>query len=102
MIEPESGFYHSQGLRLHYVAWGDPDAPPVLLIHGGRDHARNWDAVAERLCDRYRLYAVDLRGHGDSEWATGSQYSLPEFVADIAAFADHLGRDPLPVEQACA
>jgi pimeloyl-ACP methyl ester carboxylesterase len=97
MIEPESGFYQSQGLRLHYVAWGDPAAPPVLLIHGGRDHARNWDAVAARLHDRYRLYAVDLRGHGDSDWAPGSQYSLPEFVADVAAFADQLGRDPLPV-----
>ncbi len=96
-MEPRSGFYTSQGLRLHYVRWGDPSAPPVLLIHGGRDHARNWDRVAEALVDRFALYAVDLRGHGDSDWAMGSQYSVPEFVGDIAAFADHLGRDPLAV-----
>ena len=85
----------SQGLRLHYVQWGDESGPPVLLIHGGRDHARNWDWVAEALAPRYAVYAVDLRGHGDSAWAVGSQYSVPEFVADIAAFADHLDRDPL-------
>jgi pimeloyl-ACP methyl ester carboxylesterase len=95
--EPRSGFYRSQGLRMHYHSWGDPASPPVLLIHGGRDHARNWDAVAERLAHRFCVHAVDLRGHGDSEWAPGSQYSLPEFVADVAGFADHLGQDPLPV-----
>jgi len=49
------------------------------------------------LVDRYAVYAVDLRGHGDSDWAVGSVYSVPEFVVDIAAFADHLDRDPLPV-----
>ncbi len=96
-MEPRSGFYMSEGLRLHYVQWGDPAGPPVLLIHGGRDHARNWDAVAEALAGRFAVYAVDLRGHGDSEWAQGSQYSVPEFVADIAAFADHLDLDPLPM-----
>ena len=36
-------------MRLHYVDWGNPDAPPLLLVHGGRDHCRNWDWVAERL-----------------------------------------------------
>ncbi|MBI2761394.1 MAG: alpha/beta hydrolase [Chloroflexi bacterium] len=96
-MEPRSGYYMSQGLRIHYVCWGDPRLPPVLLIHGGRDHARNWDDVAAGLIDRFAVYAVDLRGHGDSEWSIGSQYSVPEFVVDIAAFADHLNRDPLPV-----
>ena len=93
--EPRSAFYRSQGLRLHYVCWGDEHKPPVLLVHGGRDHVRNWDAVAAGLVDRYAVYAVDLRGHGDSDWAGGSQYSVPEFVVDIAAFTDHLGRMPL-------
>lgn len=97
MTDPESGYYVSQGLRLHYVRWGDPAHPPVLLIHGGRDHARNWDDVANALAERWCVYAVDLRGHGDSEWARGSMYSLPEHVADISAFADHLDRDPLPL-----
>ncbi len=46
---PTSHIYFSQRLRLHYVAWGDRDAPPLLLVHGGRDHCRNWDWVAEDL-----------------------------------------------------
>jgi pimeloyl-ACP methyl ester carboxylesterase len=96
-MEPQSRFYTSQRLRLHYVVWGDEANPPLLLIHGGRDHARNWDRVAERLLDRYAVYAVDLRGHGDSDWAIGSQYSMIEHVADIAAFFDALGRDPMPI-----
>lgn len=94
-MEPQSRFFISQRLTLHYVVWGDERRPPVLLIHGGRDHARNWDRVAERLLDAYCVYAVDLRGHGDSAWAIGSQYSMIEHVADIAAFFDHIDRDPM-------
>jgi pimeloyl-ACP methyl ester carboxylesterase len=69
----------------------------MLLIHGGRDHARNWDAVAEGLIDRYCMYAPDLRGHGDSAWAMGGQYSMPDFVLDIAALAALIDRDPLTI-----
>jgi pimeloyl-ACP methyl ester carboxylesterase len=68
-----------------------------MLIHGGRDHARNWDAVAEALVDHYTIYAPDLRGHGDSDWAVGGQYSMPDFVLDIEALADVLDRDPLTI-----
>jgi len=96
-MEPVSRSYTSQRLRLNYVLWGDERKPPVLLVHGGRDHARNWDFVAERLVAGYAVYAVDLRGHGDSDWAYGSMYSLPDFTADIAAFTETLGRDPLPL-----
>jgi pimeloyl-ACP methyl ester carboxylesterase len=78
-------------LKLHYVVWGDEAKPPMLLIHGGRDHARNWDRVAEALVDRYSVYAPDLRGHGDSEWAVGGQYSMPDFVLDVATLADIIG-----------
>jgi pimeloyl-ACP methyl ester carboxylesterase len=96
-MEPRSRFYISQRLRLHYVVWGEESRPPVLLIHGGRDHARNWDRVAERLVDEYCLYAVDLRGHGDSAWAIGGEYSVIDYVADIAAFFDHIQRVPMRV-----
>ncbi|MGI8551677.1 MAG: alpha/beta fold hydrolase [Dehalococcoidia bacterium] len=94
MLEPESRYYRSQRLKLHYLVWGDEQRPPIVLVHGGRDHARNWDRVAEALVSEYAVYALDLRGHGDSDWAIGDQYSLPEFSADLAAFADHLQRDP--------
>ncbi|HLB22794.1 MAG TPA: alpha/beta hydrolase [Dehalococcoidia bacterium] len=95
--EPESRYYWSQRLKLHYAVWGDESAPPLLLIHGNRDHARTWDQVAVRLKDEYCVYAVDLRGHGDSAWAIGGQYSMPEFVLDVATLGSVLDRSPLTV-----
>ncbi len=53
--------------------------------------------MAEALVDRYCIYAPDLRGHGDSDWAIGGQYSMPDFVLDIAALADVIDRDPLTI-----
>lgn len=84
MSGPTSQLYYSQRLRLHYVDWGNPDAPSLLMIHGGRDHCRNWDWIAERLADRYHIVAPDLRGHGDSEWAIGGAYNELNYVYDIA------------------
>ncbi|MDE3095188.1 MAG: alpha/beta hydrolase [Chloroflexota bacterium] len=95
--EPVSRYYTSQRLKLHYAVWGDEANPPLLLIHGNRDHARTWDDVAVRLKRVYCVYAVDLRGHGDSAWAVGGQYSLPEFVLDVAMLAKELARDPLTI-----
>lgn len=95
--EPRSHFYMSQRLKLHYVVWGDEANPPLLLIHGNRDHARTWDRVAVRLQEHYCVYAVDLRGHGDSAWSVGGQYSMPEFVLDVATLGSVLGRSPLTV-----
>lgn len=86
--EPQSHFYQSQGLRLHYVVWGREDKPPLLLVHGGRDHCRSWDFVAQRLKDRFRIYAPDLRGHGDSDWAAGAAYNLSQFLLDLALLTD--------------
>jgi pimeloyl-ACP methyl ester carboxylesterase len=95
--EPISRYYVSQRLKLHYAVWGGEAKPPLLLIHGNRDHARTWDAVAKRLCGDYCVYAVDLRGHGDSEWSVGSQYSMPEFVLDVAMLGQELNRYPLTI-----
>jgi len=83
-IGPSSHNYFSQRLRLNYVDWGNPDAPPMILIHGGRDHCRNWDWVAERFRDEYHIIAPDLRGHGDSAWMVGGNYSQLDYVYDIA------------------
>jgi pimeloyl-ACP methyl ester carboxylesterase len=84
MQGPTSQFYFSQRLRLHTVDWGNESAPPLLLIHGGRDHCRNWDWVAERLRGRYHIVAPDLRGHGDSDHAAGGGYNEINYVYDIA------------------
>ncbi len=81
---PTSQFFVSQRLRLHYVEWGNEDAPPLVLVHGGRDHCRNWDWVAERLRRDWHILAPDLRGHGDSQWLTGANYGMIDYVYDLA------------------
>jgi len=82
--EPADRFYDSQGLRLHYVDWGNETALPLILVHGGLDHCRNWDAIARELQPHFHVVAPDLRGHGDSEWAKGSSYSLADHVYDLS------------------
>ncbi len=81
---PTSHTFFSQRLRQHYVDWGSRDRPPLLLVHGGRDHCRNWDWVAEALRDEWHIIAPDLRGHGDSQWSTDGSYTLAGYVYDLA------------------
>jgi len=97
VVGPTSHYYYSQRLKLHYVDWGNPDAPPLLLIHGGRDHARNWDWVALSMRDAYHIIAPDLRGHGDSEWARGGQYAMIDYVLDVAQFLEQLQMFPITI-----
>jgi pimeloyl-ACP methyl ester carboxylesterase len=54
------------GLRLHYRDWGDPDAPPVVLLHAYLQYARTWDTVACGLANGFRVLALDHRGFGES------------------------------------
>jgi pimeloyl-ACP methyl ester carboxylesterase len=81
---PTSRIYFSQRLRLHYVDWGNPGAPPLLLVHGGRDHCHNWDWVAAALRCEWHVLAPDLRGHGDSQWSPDGNYSMAGHVYDLA------------------
>jgi pimeloyl-ACP methyl ester carboxylesterase len=80
---PKDRFYESQALRLHYADWGNNAAPPLILVHGGRDHCRSWDAVARALQPHFHVMAPDLRGHGDSDRTKGSSYSLSDYVYDL-------------------
>jgi pimeloyl-ACP methyl ester carboxylesterase len=81
---PTSHTFFSQRLRLHYVDWGNGTKPPLLLLHGGRDHCRNWDWVAEALRDEWHIVAPDLRGHGDSQWSAEGQYETAGYIYDLA------------------
>jgi pimeloyl-ACP methyl ester carboxylesterase len=81
---PTSRIYFSQRLRLHYVDWGNPSAPPLVLVHGGRDHCRNWDWVADALRLDWHVLAPDLRGHGDSQWSPDGSYSMAAYIYDLA------------------
>lgn len=97
MEGPTSHTYYSQRLRLHYVDWGNRDAPPMLLVHGGRDHCRNWDWVAERFRKDYHIIAPDLRGHGDSQWMIGGSYNQIDYVYDIAQLLHQTGMTPVTI-----
>ncbi len=97
MPGPTSHIYFSQRLRLHYVDWGNADAPPLLLVHGGRDHCRNWDWMAQALRDDYHVIAPDLRGHGDSQWMIGGAYTIADFVYDIAQLLHQTKLTPVAI-----
>lgn len=94
---PTSHSYFSQRLRLHYLDWGNAEAPHLLLIHGSQDHCHNWDWTAERLCRSYHVIVPDLRGHGDSEWVRGSPYAMLDYVHDIAQLVEQAGLDSVHV-----
>lgn len=91
---PQSRFYDSRGLRLHYLDWGNAGAPLLILLHGGLEHARVWDQLARQLSADWQVVVPDLRGHGDSDWSTGGAYAIPDFVPDIAALVTELGDRP--------
>ena len=94
---PASHSYVSQRLRLRYADWGNPDAPPLILLHGGRDHARSWDWVAQDLKDDWHVIAPDLRGHGDSEWSPDGNYSGLANFYDFAQLIHQLKLAPVTV-----
>src|SRR5580692_319095 len=75
------------GLSFHYTDWGG-DGPPLVMLHGLSGHARTWDHTAAALSDRYRVLALDQRGHGDSDWAPN--YGIGPMTADLLAFMDAL------------
>jgi pimeloyl-ACP methyl ester carboxylesterase len=92
---PTSHSFVSQRLRLNYVDWGNSGAPMLVLLHGGRDHARNWDWLARALRDEWHIVCPDLRGHGDSAWSPDGVYSMPFYVSDLAQLIHQSGRAPV-------
>lgn len=82
-----------RGLRFHYRDWSSQraDAPVLLLLHGFTGHARMWDSFAQAMSDRYRVIALDQRGHGETQWAPADAYAPSELALDIQAFVHALG-----------
>ena len=78
-------------LRFHFLDWGQVDAPVIVLLHGGHQSCHSWDLVSLHLAQRYRVLALDQRGHGDSEWARDVVYSNHEMSLDAEAFISALG-----------
>jgi pimeloyl-ACP methyl ester carboxylesterase len=76
---PDGRYYWSQGLGLHFTDWGNPSAPPLILVHGGLDHSRSWDHLARALR------------------ATGSSYSLADHVYDLTCLMKSAGFEKVTI-----
>ncbi|MGI8549274.1 MAG: alpha/beta fold hydrolase [Dehalococcoidia bacterium] len=87
-IKPREGDVQANGLRLHYLDWGNETAPPMLLLHGFTGHAHFWDHFAAAMRDQFHVVALDQRGHGESDWAP--EYTMDSAVADIQAVVEEL------------
>ena len=77
------------GLTLGYREWGRPDGPVAILLHGTDTSADDWALVGPGLGRRFRVIALDARGHGQSDWA--ASYKLTDFRNDVLKAMDALG-----------
>ncbi len=82
------------GLRFHYLDWGSEGKPPFVLLHGGAQTAHSWDDFAPVVRGDYHVYALDQRGHGDSDWSPDGDYSRQTQCEDVAAFVSALKLSP--------
>lgn len=87
--EPVPGATTVDGAVVRWLTWGDPDSPGLVLVHGGAAHARWWSVIAPLLARSYRVLAVDLSGHGDSDWRSG--YSIVGWAGEVMAVARDAG-----------
>jgi len=92
----QSSIHHDRSLVLHgqqfhFLDWGAPTAPAVVLLHGITGHARSWDDEARTLAAGYRVLVLDQRGHGDSDPAPDGDYTVTTMAGDLTAFVDTVG-----------
>ena len=79
------------GMNFHYLEWGDPANPTILMLHGGSQQAHSWDFVSLPLSESYHIVAMDQRGHGDSDWASDGDYTIEAHQGDIDGFVQAVG-----------
>ena len=79
------------GIRIHFLEWGDPGSPPIVMAHGGHQSAHAWDLVSLVLAKRFHVIALDQRGHGDSEWPRDGEMSPFQMSDDLVALTHALG-----------
>ncbi|HEX4093337.1 MAG TPA: alpha/beta hydrolase, partial [Trebonia sp.] len=96
--DQEAPGWQGAGLRLAGDEWGDPDAPPVLLLHGAGQTRHSWRATGSALAAAgWHAISLDLRGHGDSERSPAGHYRLDDFAADVSAVSRALPAPPVLV-----
>src|SRR3990172_10551064 len=104
-MEPKDGFVEANCIRLHYTEWGGAP-PPVVLLHATGFLARLWEPIAIEMSARFHVYALDARGHGDSDKpvlsgvegpAPAEGYGWEGLAADLPGFLDTLGLLRVPI-----
>jgi len=92
LVQPEDRSISVNGLDLHYHDWSSsPERPHLVLLHGLSGNAWAFAPFARRMRDRLHVMALDVRGHGDSAWASDGAYQFSDQAADLARFVDQLG-----------
>jgi pimeloyl-ACP methyl ester carboxylesterase len=83
------------GLTLIADAYGDPEAVPVLFLHGGGQTRHGWSGAARAVADAgFHAITLDLRGHGESDWDPAGDYRPEAFVEDLGGVLVALGQRP--------
>ena len=86
----------ADGIRLVADIGGPADGPAVALLHGGGQTRHSWTGTWRHLAENgWRAAAVDLRGHGDSEWVEDGDYTIDGFTADVLAVGGEFARPPV-------
>jgi pimeloyl-ACP methyl ester carboxylesterase len=85
------GWATVNGLKLHYLEWGDPSSPVLLLLHGNGSSGRSWELAGPHLGAQYRVIAPDQRGFGESDWDPEARYTCEDFKSDALELLNQLG-----------
>ncbi|MFL2640279.1 MAG: alpha/beta fold hydrolase [Dehalococcoidia bacterium] len=86
---PESKYIDVQDIKIHYLEWGNPKSPDLIMVHGWTNLSQSWAEIATALENDYHIIAPDNRGHGDSE-KPGTGYYLQDFVQDTKEIIENL------------
>ena len=83
----------NRGRKVHYLDWGVEGKPVFIMLHALGKSAHSYDHIAPLLTDDYRVIAMDMRGHGDSDWSPTGEYKTEDFVDDLHALITQLRLD---------
>ena len=89
---PPSQFIRlSNGVNVHLRDEGDPDAPPIVLVHGHTEDLHAWNHIVKNLVESFRVIRFDLRRHGLTGPAPDNDYRIENYVSDLSEVVDHIG-----------
>jgi pimeloyl-ACP methyl ester carboxylesterase len=90
LAAPVDRYATVNGLRIHYLDWGEDGKQPLIMLHGIGRVAHTFDHIAPHFAAKYHVIAVDMRGHGDSGWDPKGAYLVEDYTKDIEALAGQL------------